>query len=142
MMTTYPPIRLVFADDYAMIRSLIRMFLQTEPHIIIMGEATNGDMLLTLCDTVQPTMVLMDYHMPGLAAPDVVRWIHDHHPNTKIIIVSSEEAETHLRPLAQLGVEGYILKYDIPDALLTAIHSVNAGTPWYSPKVRALFTTL
>jgi DNA-binding NarL/FixJ family response regulator len=141
MMINLPPIRLVFADDFAMTRSLMRMFLQTDPQIVILGEAANGDMLLTLCNTVQPTIVLMDYRMPGPGTPALVRWIHDHHPDTKIIIVSSEEAETHLRPLAQLGVEGYVLKYDIPDCLLEAIHSVNMGMTWYSPKIRSLLTT-
>lgn len=141
MITSSPPIRLVFADDYALMRNMIRMFLQLDPDIIIIGEASSGDMLLTLCDTVHPMMVLMDYHMPGPGAPEVVRRIHDDHPKTKIIVVSNEEAETYLRPLAQLRVEGYVLKDDIPTYLLDAIHRVNVGTTWYSPKIRSLFTT-
>jgi DNA-binding NarL/FixJ family response regulator len=141
MMINSPPIRLVFADDYALMRHLIRMFLQIDPHITIIGETSSGDRLLTMCDTVQPTIVLMDYYMPGPGAPEVVRWIHTHHPKTKIIVVSNEEAETYLRPLAQLRVEGYVLKDDIPTYLLDAIHRVNVGTTWYSPKIRALFTT-
>lgn len=139
-MTSAPPIHLVFADDFAMMRSLIRIFLQTDPQIIILGEAASGDTLMSLCETVQPAMVLMDYHMPGPGAPAVVRWLHDHYPETKIVVMSSQAAAGHVQQMAQLQIDGYVLKDEMADCLLAAIHSVHTGTAWYSPVLRSCFT--
>jgi DNA-binding NarL/FixJ family response regulator len=136
-----PLIRLVLADNDAMMRSLIRMFIQADPHIIIIGEATNGDRLLTLCETLHPMIVLMDSDMSELSAVEVVECIHDYYPETKVIMVTTEAVEAYIRQMAQVRVAGYVLKHDVPDCLLEAIHSVNAGTAWYSPKIRAFFTT-
>lgn len=136
-MNTPPLVRVAFADDYRLIRAHIRITLSSDPAIEIVGEAENGDAMMTLCDAVQPDIALLDIHMPGSAAPEVVRGVLAASSDTKIIMVTAEDDDVYVRSMARLPICGYVLKGDIPDYLLIAIHRVNEGGMWYSPSLRA-----
>lgn len=137
---TPPPIRLVFADDHPAIRTIIRALLTTDLALKIVGEAASGTHLITLCQQQQPEVVLLDLYMPGPSPVSTVRTILLEEPLTKIIVVSAEDDAVHIRSMTRLPICGYVLKDDVIEHLLTAIHAVVAGATWYSPVLSAILS--
>lgn len=132
------PIRMTFADDYPAIRTILRALLAADQKIQIVGEATTGTEMLDLCRTTQPAVALLDLHMPGPMTPLLVLRLEAEAPEARILIVSEEDDDVYVRAMARLPIGGYILKADVPDYLLDAIHAVAGGTRWYSPSLRSV----
>jgi DNA-binding NarL/FixJ family response regulator len=132
------PVRVMFADDYPGIRKILRTLLAADRAIEIVGEASNGTEALEVCRTTQPAVALLDLHMPGPITPLLVITLRADVPNIKILIVSEEDDDVYVRSMARLPICGYILKADVPDHLLDAIHAVAVGATWYSPALRSV----
>lgn len=136
------PLRIAFADDSPTIRAILRAVLARDRTLVVVGEAATGTDIVALCLKARPALVLLDLHMPGPHAPQTVRAILAGDPETKIIIVSVEDDDVYVRTMVPLPICGYVLKGDVPDHLLTAIHAVAAGVRWYSPALHPLIATL
>lgn len=132
------PLRIAFADDSPPIRAILRTVLARDHTLVVVGEAATATDIVALCLKARPTLVLLDLHMPESPATQTVQTILAGVPDTKIIIVSVEEADVYVRTMVQLPICGYVLKGDVPDHLLTAIHAVAAGARSYSPALHPL----
>jgi DNA-binding NarL/FixJ family response regulator len=137
-----PRIPVAFVDDHPGIRSHLRRLLTTNGSLEVVGEATNNTDMLTLCQGLQPAIVLLDLHMPGMPAPLLVNRIRQAVPQVKMLIVSEEDDDVYVRGMVRLPISGYVLKEDIHDYLLSAIHLVTAGATWYSPALHPMLRTL
>lgn len=120
-------IRLVIADDHAVLRAGLKLLLNSEPDMEVVGEASNGLDAVQLCDTLKPDVLLLDISMPGLSAQVVVKTVKKHHPEIKVLIVSMHEDESYLREMLQAGADGYIPKKAADVELLAAIRNTYKG---------------
>jgi DNA-binding NarL/FixJ family response regulator len=141
VMSEIPPLRVAFADDYPGVRTFLRSLLATDPAIDLVGEAGSADDMIRLCRATHPQIVLLDVHMPGPATPVTVRTLLSDLPSVKILIVSAEDDDVYVRVMATLPICGYLLKGDVPDHLLSAIHAIAAGATWYSPTLLPVLRT-
>lgn len=120
-------IRVVLVDDEALVRAGLRMILEGDPAITIVGEAGDGAAALLVVDTSLPDVVLMDIRMPcmdGLAATEKI--LHDH-PGTRVIMLTSYDVDDLVPRALRLGATGYLLKDASPRELVDAVRRVAAG---------------
>lgn len=120
-------IRIILADDHAIVRSGIRLALQTDPHIKILAEAKTGEEAVLLAQQHKPDIVLMDMNMPGTDGFSASIQLLNHTSPPKILIVSSQESVVLQTRLLRLGISGYLSKNTEPETLKKAIHAIYAG---------------
>ncbi len=125
-------IRVVIADDHPIVRQGLRALLADEPEIAVVGEATTGDEVQEACRTLQPDVLLLDLSMPGPPAADTVRSLRSQSPAIQIVMLTAHRDEAAVRELVNLGVGGYVLKDDEPEAVTEAIVRVAGGGRWFS----------
>lgn len=105
------PLRVLVADDHRLFRQGLISLMKTRPDLVhVVGEAENGQEVLSLAQTLQPDVILMDIYMPngdGLLATRVIR---EQFPRIAIVILTSSEADEHFFEAVRLGVSGYLLK--------------------------------
>lgn len=110
------PIRVLIADDHPHAREGMRMILSAEPDFIVVGEASSGEQAIAMSDELQPELVLMDIHMPGLGGLEAVKAIKSAQPQVKIVIVTVSDEPSHLFEALKKGAQGYLLKNLNPSA--------------------------
>ncbi|MFC4100522.1 response regulator [Paenibacillus xanthanilyticus] len=120
-------IRLLLADDHAMVRKGLQVFLQTQPDLLLVGEAANGQETLEQVALHAPDVVLMDLHMPVLNGIETTRQLTAGHPGVKVIVLTSFSDQDHVLPAIRAGAKGYLLKDIEPEELVRAIHRVHHG---------------
>jgi DNA-binding NarL/FixJ family response regulator len=120
-------IKLLLADDHAMVRKGLQMFLSTQSDLCIVGEASNGQEAIDRTNELSPDMILMDLHMPILDGIEVTKQLKQSHPNVKVIVLTSFSDEDHVLPAIRAGAKGYLLKDIEPDELVRAIRRVWQG---------------
>lgn len=125
-------IRVLIADDHPLVRCGIRETLRLSENIVLVGEASRGDEAQELSRELQPDVLLLDLQMPGATAVATVTYVHEHCPSTRVIILTAYDDEVYVRRMLAEGIDGYILKEEITDAVGTAIRSVMQGGRWLS----------
>lgn len=129
------PIRVLVADDHAIVRTGIRHVLETEPGFVVVGEASNGADALALALALAPDVAVLDISMPGgsglLAAAELRRRC----PDTRVLMLSMHENTEYVLESLRAGVHGYILKDSAAAELGTAIRAVVGGESYFSPPV-------
>ncbi|WP_018883944.1 response regulator [Paenibacillus massiliensis] len=120
-------IRLLIADDHAMVRKGLQVFLATQPDLEVVGEASNGQEALEQADLLRPHVILMDLHMPLLSGIETASRLRVSQPEIKVIVLTSFADQEHVVPAIRAGVKGYLLKEIEPDELMRAIRRVHAG---------------
>lgn len=131
------PIRILVADDHAVVREGIRTYLQLESHIHLVGEAANGRDALDLAVQLRPDVVIMDLQMPvmdGIAATHAIR---ERLPDTRVIVLTSFLDDDHVLPAIRAGATGYLLKDASAQELFRAIEAAARGQPQLHPTVAA-----
>lgn len=126
------PIRVLLADDHPLVRAGIRATLCGEPDLIFVGEAANGIEARSLSEELEPDVLLLDLSMPGPPAVETVTYLRERCPNTKVLILTAYDDDAYVRGLIKAGVAGYILKDEVPEAVVRALHSVRDGGTWFS----------
>jgi len=111
------------------------MLLETAPDIIVVGEAENGREAVSLCQKLQPDIVLMDIAMPTLNGVEATRIILKDLPDTKVIILSMYPDEEYVFESLDAGASGFLVKQTASDDLLKAIREVNSGQAFFSPSI-------
>ena len=122
-----PAIRVVLVDDEALVRAGLRMILEGDPAIEIVGEAGDGAAAMAIVEHTHPDVVLMDIRMPqmdGLAATEQI--LHAH-PSTKVVVLTSYDVDELVPRALRLGATGYFLKDTPPRELVEAVHRIAAG---------------
>ncbi len=128
-------ITILIADDHTVVRQGLRVLLEMESDLVIVGEASQGQEALVKCRELQPDIVLTDISMPGLNGLEVAKAIHEESLNTKVIFLTMhEEPEYFFQGLAA-GASGYVVKGASADELLTAIRSVHDGGTYLQPSL-------
>ncbi|WP_411344481.1 response regulator [Paenibacillus sp. WLX1005] len=126
-------IRLLIADDQELIAESLKIVLELEGDMQVVGIAHNGEQAVQLCDELLPDLVLMDIHMPVLDGVEATRQIKQAHPHTKIIILTSFKEVNYVITALSLGAEGYLLKAIPPQQLAAGIRVVHTGGTLISP---------
>ncbi|ETT38675.1 MULTISPECIES: response regulator [Paenibacillus] len=121
------PITILLADDHAMVRRGLHVFLTTQQDMKVVGEASNGQEALAQAEALKPDVVLMDLHMPIMDGIETARRLRTLLPATRIIVLTSFSDQDHVVPAVRAGVKGYLLKDIEPEDLAVAIRNVHAG---------------
>jgi DNA-binding NarL/FixJ family response regulator len=129
------PIRVVLADDHALVRAGIRALLAGIAGIEVVGEAQNGHDIIELVDKLRPRLVLMDIAMPGLNGLEATARIVKNHPGTAVIILSMHAGEEYALQALKAGASGYLLKDADLAELELGISAVARGETYLSPVV-------
>jgi DNA-binding NarL/FixJ family response regulator len=117
-------IRLLIADDHALVRSGLRSMLEREPGIEIVGEARNGREAVELCRSLRPDLVLMDVRMPDMDGLEATRAIKRELPETGVLMVTMHENRDYMLEATKAGAAGYVLKDAARDELVDAVRRV------------------
>ena len=128
-------IRVLLADDHALVRRGFRRMLEDDPAIEVVGEAANGDEAIALTASLKPDVVVMDVAMPGTNGLAATRKILAESPRVAVLMLSMHSEETLVRQSLDTGVRGYILKNALDLDLAGAVKKVAAGETVVDPSV-------
>lgn len=128
-------IRIFITDDHSIVRKGIRATMDLIPDIIIVGEAANGREAVEKVAACQPDVVLMDLVMPEMDGIEAIRQIKSHHPDVRILVLTTFAGEELIFPAIQAGALGYHLKDSEPEDLVRAIRQVYAGESSLHPVI-------
>ena len=118
------PVRLLIADDHALVRQGLRGMLEREPDIEIVGEAHNGREAVDLCLTLGPNLVLMDVRMPEMDGLEATRAIKHECPEVGVLMVTMHDNQDYMLEAAKAGAAGYVLKDAPRDELIGAVRRI------------------
>ena len=129
-------IRILIADDHAIVRAGLRSLIQSESATMeLVGEAAGGYETIELVEKVQPNVLVLDLSMPDLDGISVTKKIAPQFPDLKILILTLHEDEALLRAALKAGASGYILKRAAEIELVSAIHSILRGDLYVDPSM-------
>ncbi|GAA1548477.1 response regulator transcription factor [Dactylosporangium maewongense] len=128
-------IRVLLADDEAIVRAGLRMLISDEPDLEVVGEAADGHEAVQAVAALSPDVVLMDARMPGLDGIGAARAIAEAHPGVKVLVLTTFDEEVLLDGALRAGVAGFLLKVSPPEQLLDALREVAAGRGLIDPAV-------
>ncbi|MFD8493390.1 response regulator [Amycolatopsis sp. NPDC059657] len=128
-------IRVLIADDEALLRMAFSMVMEAQPDLVAAGEAENGADAIRLATDLRPDVVLMDVRMPGTDGIEATRQIIRTCPQTKVLILTTFDLDEYAFAGLKAGASGFLLKNTRPDELFTAIRTVAAGDAVVSPRV-------
>jgi DNA-binding NarL/FixJ family response regulator len=128
-------ITVLLADDHMLVRQGLRMLLELEKDLQIVGEAEDGRQAVALVKKLRPAVVLMDIAMPLLNGLEATRQIRKDFPDTKVLILSAHSHAAFVKQVTDLGAAGFLLKHTSSAVLATAIREVHKGNTFYSPSI-------
>ena len=128
-------IKILIADDHALLRQGVKRVLNFEDDLEVIGEAEDGQETLARTLVLQPDVLLLDLNMPGLSGLEVACQLQAAKSKTKIIVLTIHDSDNYVLELLKNGALGYLLKDVEPSVLIKAIHMVNEGNPFVYPKL-------
>ncbi len=129
------PIRVLIADDHAIIRKGIRAVLENVPDIELVGEATNGREAVAEAERLRPDVILMDLVMPEMDGIEAIRCIKAQQPGVRLLVLTTFAGEDKIFPAIKAGATGYHLKDSSPEKLMEAIRQVQRGESALHPVI-------
>lgn len=129
------PIRVLLADDHAVLRSGLRLLLTSQNEFEVVGEAASGIETLSLAEQLQPDLILLDLSMPALGGLDALPTLRKLVPATRILILTMHDDPQYLRQALKHGASGYVLKKAADAELLFAMRSVLRGEVYVHPSM-------
>jgi DNA-binding NarL/FixJ family response regulator len=130
-----PPIRVLVADDHAIVRTGIRHVLESEPGFTVVAEAGTGEEALELAATLVPDVVVLDISMPGESGVRIAAELRRRLPETQVVILSMHDNTEYVLESLRAGVHGYLLKDTAATELRDAIRAVRRGESFFSPPI-------
>ena len=131
------PIRVLIADDHAVVREGLRTFLDLQDGIEVVGEAGDGEEAIAETERLQPDVILIDLVMPRLDGVHAMRELRERAPRARAIVLTSFLDDEHLLPAMRAGAAGYLLKNVQPQELARAVRAAVAGDVLIDPAVAA-----
>ena len=128
-------IRILLADDHAVVRQGFKMILSAQSDMEIVGEAANGREAVDLSEQLKPDIVVMDVAMPELNGIEATRRLLGSLPHSRVIALSMHKDSVYVREVLRAGARGYLLKDSGAEDLVRAIRAVAGGESWLSPAV-------
>jgi len=129
------PVRIVLADDHTVMRNGLRLLLERQPHLQVIGEAADGRQAVALSEEAHPDVVIMDIGMPNLNGIEAARQIVSHSPRTAIAILSMHSDESYVIRALKAGARAYLLKDSAEADLLAAVRALTEGKSFFSPAI-------
>ena len=126
------PIKIILADDHALVRDGIRRLLEDEPDLQVVGEADNGEAMLALIREVQPDLAIVDIRMPRLNGIEAVRKLQQEGSNVPCLMLSMHDSEEYVLQSIDAGAYGYLLKDASREEFLRAVHAIHGGDRYFS----------
>lgn len=130
---TPPRARILLVDDHPMMRRGIRQLLELEDDFLIVGEANNGEEALSLIDSVQPQLILLDNNMPQMNGVETLKRLRQVGYTGKILLFTVSDAERDVRDALHFGADGYLLKDMEPEKLIQQVREALQGELVISP---------
>lgn len=130
-------IRIVIADDHAVVRAGLRSLLDRQPDMRVVGEASTAVELGQRVAETQPDVVVTDLRMPGGGVLDTVRGVSETNPGTRVVVFSAFDDASDAAQAFQAGASGYVLKQSAESDLVTAIRRVRTGRRFVDPPLAA-----
>jgi two-component system response regulator NreC len=131
-------IRILLADDHTVMRSGLRLLLERQPNLEVVGEAADGRQAVELAASEKPDVVVMDIAMPHLNGVEAARQIVNRAPLTAVVILSMHSDESYVIRSLKAGARAYLLKDSAESDLISAIHAITEGKSFFSPLVRRI----
>ncbi len=131
-------IRLLLVDDHAVVRSGLRMLLESETDVEIVGEAGNADEAVAALERLDLDVILMDIGLPDRSGIDAAREIKRRYPKTAVVALTIHEDKEYFFRMLEAGASGYVPKRAAPDELLTAIRAAALGEVYIYPSMAKL----
>jgi DNA-binding NarL/FixJ family response regulator len=128
-------IRILLADDHAVVRQGFKMILAEQPDMEISGEAANGREAVELAEKIKPDVVVMDVAMPELNGIEATRRLATSVPHTRVLALSMHKDSVYVREILRAGARGYLLKDSPAQDMLAAVRAVAGGEGYISPAV-------
>jgi DNA-binding NarL/FixJ family response regulator len=132
--------RILLADDHVMIREGLRLLINREDDMDVIGEAEDGREVLRLVPKINPDIIIMDVEMPNLNGSETTRQVVANYPNIDVIALSAHTDCRYIAEMLKAGAKGYLLKHSASDELLQAIHLVSRGKTYLSPEIAGTVT--
>ena len=129
------PPRILLADDHAVLRSGLRLLLTSQNEFDVVGEASSGTEALTLAESLQPDLILLDLSMPALGGLDALPTLRKLVPSARILILTMHDDPQYLRQALKHGASGYVLKKAADSELLSAMRAVLRGEVFVHPSM-------
>jgi len=126
-MAKNPQIRVLIADDHAILRSGLRMLIDSQHDMTVVGEAQNGGEAIQIAKGTSPNIVILDVTMPERGGLNAIQEILRQNPNTRVLLLTMHEELAYLRTALAAGATGYVLKKSVDADLLSAIRAVHKG---------------
>ena len=127
-------IRLLLVDDEAMVRTGLRLILETEDDLRVVGEASNGVEAIEQATRLQPDVILMDVRMPRMDGVEACRRLVEA-SEAKVVILTTFDLDEHLFAAVRAGASGFLLKASPPEELVAAIRAAQAGNALVEPRM-------
>jgi len=128
-------IRILLADDHAVVRRGFRLILDGQPGLQVVGEACNGREAVQLATALDPDIVILDVSMPDLNGIEAARRIVEEVPRARVLALSMHRDGVYVREMLRAGARGYLLKDADDEALIDAVQAVARGDAYISPSV-------
>ncbi|MGD8752717.1 MAG: response regulator transcription factor, partial [Anaerolineales bacterium] len=128
-------IRVLIADDHTIVRSGIRLLMESQADIEVVGEALNGEEAVKMVSDLQPDVVLMDISMPNLDGMEATRRIVEQWSQVKVLVLTMHRAEEYFFEMLKAGASGYILKAAETSELINAVRVVARGEIYLYPSM-------
>lgn len=130
--------KVVLVDDHAVLRDGLKMVLDAQPGIAVVGEAEDGREALDLVEQIHPDVVVMDIAMPNMNGAEATRQIKRRFPQVKVVILTMHENRQYLVQIVNAGASACVLKRAAGTDLVDAIHAVVRGESYFSPAMAAM----
>ncbi len=130
-------VRVLIADDHAVLRAGLRMLIGAQPDMEVVGEAADGDAAVRKALETRPDVALMDITMPGSGGIKAIERIREECPKTRVLVLTMHDVPAYLRSALAAGASGYVVKSAADSELLSAIRSVHRGRTVLDPALAA-----
>jgi two-component system, NarL family, response regulator NreC len=128
-------IRVLIADDHAILRSGLRMLIASQPDMTVVGEAQDGDETIQMAKETAPGIVILDITMPKRGGLHAINEILKQNQNTRVLLLTMHEELAYVRTALAAGATGYVLKKSVDADLLSAIRAVHKGRTYIDPEL-------
>jgi len=134
-------IRLLLVDDHEVVRTGLRMLLESQANMLIIGEASTGGQAITLAEELSPQVIVMDITLPDISGIEVTRLLKKKFPEIAVVALTIHEGEQYFFEMLKAGASGYVPKRAAPEELISAIEAASQGEVYLYPSLAKALVT-